>query len=133
MDLRLGQIPENDAPDEWATPEGAIGPTMSVSTVSGGEEMDPPMISVHVYAGMEFEDTEENRTVTFRRAVWFAFRSDPDRDISRPRDAVSVEFEEREDSGDPGSPRLELSGNEFARRLASGRYENVTGRTEVEA
>ena len=129
--LDLGQVPEDTAPDEWATPEGQTGTTMSTTSVSDGEPLDPPGISVHVYSGMAFYDRQEDRVVTFDVARWFAFKENPDLDYSTPRDPVVVEFEEEEfPYDDEEGPNLSLSGNEFARRLASGRYQNVTGEVE---
>lgn len=126
--LELGQIPEEDAPDEWPTPEDAdVGTVWGTTSVSDGETLDPPAVDVHIYAGMEFYDRQEDRTVTFESARWFAFRSNPDVGHSRPRDALAVQFEEDEFPYEEESPSLELSGNEFARRIASGRYRNITG------
>jgi len=125
--LELGQIPEDEQPDEWPTPEDTSGTTMSVSSVSDGETLDPPAVQVHVYEGMEFYDEHRGETITFRTARWFSFRSNPDLDHSRPMDALEVEFEEPEFPANEDSPHIEISGNEFARRLASGRYRNVTG------
>jgi len=101
---------------------------MSVSSISDGEKLDPPAVQVHVYSGMEFYDEHRGETITFDKARWFSFRSNPDVDHSRPLDALEVAFEEDEFPGNPdGSPPIEISGNEFARRIASGRYRNVTG------
>lgn len=129
--LELGQIPEERAPEEWATPDDAdVGTTMGTTSVSDGEALDPPAVSVHVYRGMRFYDEQEDRVITFRKGTWFSHRSNPDLDYSTPLDALEVEFEEDENPYDPeGSPRVSMTGNEFARRIASGRYRNVTGET----
>ena len=127
--LELGQIPEEDAPDEWATPEGQTGTTMSTTSVSDGETLDPPAVQVHVYAGMRFYDRQEDRTVTFQTARWFSHMSNPNLDYSDPMNPLKVQFEEDLFPYEEESPSLELSGNEFAERIASGRYRNVTGET----
>lgn len=121
--LVLGQL--EDPPDEWATPDGTVGPTMATANVRDGETLDPPLITVHVYEGMEFEDRKDGGTLTFEGATWFAFRADPELDYSTPEDPIRVEFTARTWPSDDGV-NVEHSANEFARRLVSGRYVNVT-------
>lgn len=123
--LDLGQR-DPSLVEEWPTPDGVGGSTKSVSEISDGERLDPPQVSVHVYSGMAFYDERDDRTVTVDRTRWFAFRED-ETALGDSRDPTRVKFEEPEDPEDPASGPLELSGDELARRIASGRYENVTG------
>lgn len=128
--LDIGQV---EPPEEWNLPEGVNGNTTSTTSVSGGESYDPPLVQVRVVSGMEFYDEQEDRVVEFEDAIWFSFRSNPDVDHSTPDDPLRCRFDAYERQGDPDSGPLKLTGNEFARRLSSGRYRNVTGVEEVEA
>lgn len=120
--LDLGQV---EPPEEWSLPEGVNGTTVSTTSVSGGESLDPPAVQVRVVSGMEFYDEEEDRTVEFEEAIWFSFRSNPDVGHSTPLDPLRFRFDAYERQGDPDSGRLVLTGDEFAARLSSGRYQKV--------
>lgn len=121
--LELGQ---QEPPDTWPIPEEQTGNTVVTTRISGGESFDPPLVEVHVYAGMTFLDTIEDRPVTFETATWAAWAEDGERDWTQPRNPVKTRFEEPEDPEDPDSPTLELSGDELATRIREGRYQNVT-------
>lgn len=108
--LNLGQV-EVDYP--WKLPEGQSGPTVVTSNVSDGESLNPPAVTVHVYSGMRFRRERDETWFEVEGATFWGFRdADPDR--TEPNPAIYLN---EVPTDDPDSDRLELSGQEFARRI----------------